>query len=101
MNTPDLWPWLTLGALGAFHGLNPGMGWLFAVVLGLQERRRSAVLQALPAIALGHEASIALVALLVAIAQVASVAELLRPWGAVALITFGAYKPWRPPSPQR
>ena len=27
--------------LGAFHGLNPGMGWLFAVALGMQERRPS------------------------------------------------------------
>ena len=27
-------------ALGAFHGINPGMGWLFAVALGMQERRR-------------------------------------------------------------
>ena len=29
--------------LGAFHGINPGMGWLFAVALGMQERRRTAV----------------------------------------------------------
>ena len=29
--------WLTLAGLGAFHGLNPGMGWLFAVALGMQE----------------------------------------------------------------
>ena len=28
-------PWLVLVALGAFHGLNPVMGWLFAVALGL------------------------------------------------------------------
>ena len=37
------WPWLSLAALGAFHGLNPAMGWLFAVALGLQERRLRAV----------------------------------------------------------
>ena len=34
-------------ALGAFHGINPGMGWLFAVALGMQERRRSAVWRAM------------------------------------------------------
>ena len=47
--------------LGAFHGVNPAMGWLFAVALGLQERRRAAVLRALPPIALGHTASVAIV----------------------------------------
>ena len=41
---------IALVALGAFHGLNPGMGWLFAVGRGLQERSRALVLQALPAI---------------------------------------------------
>jgi threonine/homoserine/homoserine lactone efflux protein len=35
--------WAMLMALGAFHGINPGMGWLFAVALGMQERRRGAV----------------------------------------------------------
>ena len=45
-------------ALGAFHGVNPGMGWLFAVALGMQERRRSAVLAMLP-LALGHGLAIA------------------------------------------
>jgi hypothetical protein len=41
-------------ALGAFHGMNPGMGWLFAVALGMQERRRGAVLRALMPLAAGH-----------------------------------------------
>jgi hypothetical protein len=51
--------------LGAVHGLNPGMGWLFAVALGLQERRRAALWGALPPLALGHAGAI-LAALLVA-----------------------------------
>src|ERR671916_821246 len=42
-----LWPWLSLAALGAFHGLNPAMGWLFAVALGLQGRRGPARLRGL------------------------------------------------------
>ena len=58
----QLWPWILLGLLGAYHGLNPAMGWLFAVALGMQERDRRAVSRALPAIAIGHEASIVLVA---------------------------------------
>ena len=41
------WPWLALSLLGAYHGLNPGMGWLFAVARGLQENRRKAVLESL------------------------------------------------------
>ena len=49
----EAWPWLALLGLGAFHGINPGMGWLFAVALGLQEQRRSAVWSALPPIAVG------------------------------------------------
>ena len=48
-----------LVALGAFHGLNPGMGWLFAVARGLQERTRGRrVLRALPPIAAGHLRSV-------------------------------------------
>jgi hypothetical protein len=96
VNGAEVWPWLAVGVLGAYHGLNPGMGWLFAVALGLQERRRSAVLRALPAIALGHEASIAIVALLLAAAQVFAAASLLRPIGAIVLVLFGLAKLVRP-----
>ena len=46
--------WALLLGLGAFHGINPGMGWLFAVALGMQERRRSAVLAALLPLGIGH-----------------------------------------------
>lgn len=48
------WSWAGLLALGAFHGINPGMGWLFAVALGMQQRRRAAVYQAMLPLALGH-----------------------------------------------
>jgi hypothetical protein len=48
-----IWPWITLALLGAYHGLNPGMGWLFALAIGLQERRRGAVLRAVGPIAVG------------------------------------------------
>src|SRR6266852_2959656 len=58
----ELWPWLALAGLGAFHGLNPAMGWLFAVALGLHRHNRRIVwLSPLP-IALGHALSIAIVA---------------------------------------
>jgi len=57
-----LWPWLALAGLGAFHGLNPAMGWLFAVALGLHRHSRTAVCLAMPSIALGHALSIGFVA---------------------------------------
>jgi hypothetical protein len=55
MSTPAI---LALFAMGAFHGLNPGMGWLLAVATGFQERSRAAVLRALAPIAAGHALSI-------------------------------------------
>jgi hypothetical protein len=53
-----LWPWATLLVLGAVHGLNPGMGWLFAVALGLQRQDRRAVWRALLPLAAGHALAI-------------------------------------------
>jgi hypothetical protein len=55
------WPWLALAGLGAFHGINPAMGWLFAVALGLHRRSRAVVAGALAPIAFGHMFSVAVV----------------------------------------
>ena len=96
-----LWPWLALAGLGAYHGLNPAMGWLFAVALGLQERSSRAVLRALLPIALGHEASIALVVLLVGGLELVAAPQVLRAAGAVVLVLFGLYKFLRPRSHPR
>jgi hypothetical protein len=52
------WPWLTLAGLGLFHGINPAMGWLFAVALGLHRRSERIMLLALLPIALGHALAI-------------------------------------------
>jgi threonine/homoserine/homoserine lactone efflux protein len=60
---------ITLALLGAFHGVNPGMGWLFAVSIGLQERSRKALLLSLPFIALGHEGSVAVMAIVAAVTR--------------------------------
>ena len=86
------WPWITLALLGAYHGLNPGMGWLFAVSLGFQERSRAAVLKALPPIALGHAASIAVVASVVGLAQLALPLHILKWVFAALLAGFGLFK---------
>jgi hypothetical protein len=86
------WPWLALIALGAYHGLNPAMGWLFAVALGLQEGRREAVVKAFWPIALGHAAAVALVVTAVLSLQVVVPLEVLRYLAAGTLISFGLYK---------
>src|SRR5690242_11643894 len=87
-----LWPWLTLALLGAYHGINPAMGWLFAVALGLQERGRAAVIRAFAPIALGHAVSLAAVTALLSIAQTLIDTGTLRLIGAIALVIFGLYK---------
>jgi hypothetical protein len=94
-------PWLTLGLLGAYHGLNPGMGWLFAVSLGLQERSRAAVVRAFGPIALGHAASVAVVVALVGASHTLVPATALRIGGASALALFGLYKLLKPMSHPR
>lgn len=80
--------WMTLALLGAYHGLNPGMGWLFAVALGMQERSTAAVVRALPAIALGHALSVALVVAALSGARRILPLEALRVAGAAALLGF-------------
>ena len=85
-------PWLALILLGAYHGLNPAMGWLFAVSLGLQEGRREAVLRAFWPITLGHAASVTLVVAAVLAAQAVVPLGVFRYVGAGALILFGLYK---------
>jgi hypothetical protein len=84
--------WLTLAALGAYHGVNPGMGWLFAVSRGMQERSRRAVARSLVPIAIGHEASIALVAALVLGLSTTTDPRGLRIGAAAALFAFGLFR---------
>ena len=85
----DAWRWTLLFLLGCYHGVNPGMGWLFAVALGLQEGRSRAVVAALPPIALGHAASIAAVLALAQLAQLALPHTVVKLVAAAALAGFG------------
>jgi len=87
---------VVLVALGAYHGLNPAMGWLFAVGLGLQARSRRAVLRALAPIAIGHELALALVVLLVLVLGVVADPASLRIGSAAVLIAFGAFRLLKP-----
>src|SRR5947207_8006007 len=92
MNHEIAVPWLVLFALGAFHGINPGMGWLFAVALGLQEQKRAAVLRALPPIALGHALSVGMIIAVVLLARVSLPHGVLKFGAATILFGFGLYR---------
>jgi hypothetical protein len=90
----ELWPWLAFAGLGAFHGLNPAMGWLFAVALGLHRQSRTIVMLSLVPIAIGHAVSVALVAgLLVAVGAIIP-QRLVQIGAALLLLGWAAYH-WR------
>lgn len=78
--------------LGGFHGLNPAMGWLFAVFLALQRRSRRALLMALLPIAAGHAASVAAIALIILAARSTLPVMPVRLSTALAVLLFGTYK---------
>lgn len=87
----ELWPWLSLAGLGAFHGLNPAMGWLFAVALGQHRQSRGVVLLSLLPIALGHAISIAAVVAAVVILGAVIDQRAIRLSGGVLLIAWAIY----------
>jgi len=88
----ELWPWLAVFGLGLFHGINPAMGWLFAVALGLQEQKRAAVLRALPPIALGHALSIGIIIAVLLLARVAVPPRTLKIAASAILFGFGLFR---------
>jgi hypothetical protein len=90
----DVWPWLMFAGLGAFHGLNPAMGWLFAVALGLHRQRRAIVAASLIPIAIGHAASVAVVACLLVFAGYLVPAHVVRIGAGLLLLGWAAYR-WR------
>jgi hypothetical protein len=55
--------WLTVVALGLYHGANPAMGWPLAVANGLTDRRTSAVFRTVLPLGGGHFAAMAVVLL--------------------------------------
>lgn len=91
MISPDLAPWLALAGLGAFHGLNPAMGWLFSVALGLHRRSAAVVAASLAPIAIGHAASILVVALAAAAFGVFAPRRMLEIGAAVVLLGWAGY----------
>jgi hypothetical protein len=81
-----------LALLGAFHGLNPAMGWLFAVARGMQERSRRLLLTSLPPIAAGHLASVAIVAAVVSATESVLAANVVGVAGGLILVAFGLWR---------
>jgi hypothetical protein len=94
------WPWAMLCLLGAYHGLNPGMGWLFALTLGLQEKSRVAVVKAMLPIALGHAAAIALVLIALHFVQDALPQRGVRIATSAILLSVGFYRLFRARHPR-
>jgi len=84
--------WGMLTALGAFHGVNPGMGWLFAVALGMQERSSAAVWRAMGPLALGHALAVGAAVLAALAAGVVVPAPAVQWLVAVALVAMGVYR---------
>src|SRR4026209_154227 len=81
--------------LGAYHGINPGMGWLFAVALGMQQGRARGVWCALPPIALGHAAAVGAVLTLGGLAGLSVPLDVMKILVATTLMTLGLYRLWR------
>lgn len=87
-----LGPLLVMMAFGAYHGLNPGMGWLFALSLGLQQQSERAIWISLVPISAGHAVSLAVVALLVVAGARFISIPVLEIGTALLLIAFGLFK---------
>ena len=92
MSWEAAWPWVALVLLGSLHGLNPGMGWLFAVGLGLQEEDARAVRRSLLPLGLGHAIAIALALLVAGLLGLVVSLSGVKWVVAGALFGFGVFK---------
>ncbi len=92
--------WQSMVVLGAYHGINPGMGWLFAVALGLQHGSARGVWRALPPIVAGHALSIGAVLAAVVLARIVVPLDALNVLVAALLISLGMYRLWRHAHPR-
>jgi hypothetical protein len=88
----DRFVWPALFLLGCYHGLNPGMGWLFAVAIGFQERRTIAVVRAIVPLTIGHVLSVAIVVAIATFATVQFPHVAVHFAAAAILIGFGVYR---------
>ncbi len=84
-------PWAALVTLGFFHGINPAMGWLFAVAIGLQEKSWKSMLKCLPLIAIGHEGSVAVIAVGIELTGTMVSQSVVTIGAGLVLCAFGVY----------
>jgi hypothetical protein len=94
------WAWVVLFLLGAYHGINPGMGWLFAVALGMQNRSGWVVWQSLLPLAAGHVLATGLVVAGAALLGVVLPLNYIKIFVACVLLGFGLYRLLRPGHPR-
>jgi hypothetical protein len=87
--------WQAMVCLGAYHGVNPGMGWLFAVALGMQHGNARGVWRALPPIALGHAAAVGVVLVSATFVGLVVPLDALKIIVALMLMSLGLYRLWR------
>jgi hypothetical protein len=85
--------WLTVVALGIYHGLNPAMGWPLAVANGMAQRRATAVFATLWPLGGGHFIAMAIV--LLPFSWLSGYAEWSRPirvGAGLLVLVFGVFK---------
>jgi hypothetical protein len=90
--------WLML-LLGAYHGLNPAMGWLFAVALGMQRQQGGAVARSLLPLALGHALAVGSVVAIAAFLGLSLPLVVIRSIVATLLVSLGIFflvRHWHP-----
>lgn len=92
MTRNHLWAWTVLFLLGAYHGINPGMGWLFAVALGMQRQSGRVVWESLLPIAAGHALSIGFVVAAAVSLGVVLPENYVRYVVAATLFSLGIYR---------
>ncbi len=94
--------WVMVAGMGVYQGLNPPMGWLYAVSRALERRSTGAALGGAAALAAGHYVAMLAVLLPAALVFALGAANpmAVQPWLGVALIGFGLFKLYRPSHPR-
>ncbi len=93
--------WLTIVALGLYHGLNPAMGWPLAVANGMTDRRASSVLATVFPLAGGHFAAVAIVLAPFALLSLyVEWSRTIRLGAGAAVMLFGLLRLVRPRHPR-
>jgi hypothetical protein len=85
----EYWPWIAIICLGLFHGINPAMGWLFAVALGLHRQSQRVVLASLIPIAIGHAVAVSTV--IIAVVMLGAIVDTAMRSAGVVLLGYAGW----------